>query len=343
MCRDVDVPALGAQGGEVGDGRFRSRQDDEVGVAGQRPSRLNEGDRHVRLGGQRVEVVEVGDTRQPRHGDANRPGRPRRGRTIEDDRVLRRQPAGRLEPWHHAEARQVGALGDDAKPVAEQARIAAELVDDVAAQPRPFARLQHRPGTDQAGDRAAAVDVGDEHDGNAGRLGEAHVGDVAVAQVDLRRAAGALDEHQVTTVREPSEAFQHSRQQGRLQRLIIARLGRAEDAALHHHLRADLGLRLEQHGVHVGVGWDAARARLQRLGATDLAAVGGDGGVVRHVLRLERPNIEAAAGIRAGQPGRDQRLTDVGAGALQHQSSGDPAPGWRPPGDAHLRRELPLT
>ena len=32
---------------------------------------------------------------------------------------------------------------------------------------------------------------------HVGRLGEAHVGDVAVAQVDLGRAAGALDQHEV--------------------------------------------------------------------------------------------------------------------------------------------------
>ena len=126
---------------------------------------------------------------------------------IEDDRVLRRQPSRRLEPGHDAEARQAGALGDDAQPVVEQARIAAELVDDVAAQRRPFTRVQDRPGADQAGDDAAAVDVGDEHDGNAGGLGEAHVGDVAVAQVDLRRAAGALDEHQVATVRAAAGSF----------------------------------------------------------------------------------------------------------------------------------------
>ena len=41
---------------------------------------------------------------------------------------------------------------------------------------------------------------------------------------------------------------------------------------------------------------DAAGARLQRLGAADLAAVGGDRGVVRHVLRLERPHPQPAPG-----------------------------------------------
>ena len=84
-----------------------------------------------------------------------------------------------------------------ASPSSNRRAIAAELVDDVAAQPRPLARLQHRPGADQAGDHAAAVDVADQHDRHVGGLGEAHVGDVAGAQVDLGRAAGALDQHQV--------------------------------------------------------------------------------------------------------------------------------------------------
>ena len=65
----------------------------------------------VRLGRQRVEIVEVGDARQPRHGDADRPPSRRRGcLAFEHHRVLRRQPSRRLEPGHDAEARQAGAL-----------------------------------------------------------------------------------------------------------------------------------------------------------------------------------------------------------------------------------------
>ena len=70
------------------------------------------------------------------------------------------------------------------------------------------------------------------------------------------------------------------------------------------------------------VGGDAGGAGLQGLGAADLAAVGGDGGVVRHVLRLERAHAEAAVGEGAGEAGDDQRLADVGAGALEHQGAG---------------------
>jgi hypothetical protein len=69
----------------------------------------------------------------------------------------------------------------------------------------------------------------------------------------------------------------------------------------------------------VHAGRHAGSAGLQGLGAADLAAVGGDGGVVRHVLRLERTHAQAALGQGARQAGHDQRLADIGAGALEHQ------------------------
>ncbi len=56
------------------------------------------------------------------------------------------------------------------------------------------------------------------------------------------------------------------------------------------------------------LGATLGRARLQRLGAADLAAVRGHRGVVRHVLRLERADLEAAPRQRARQPGDDQDL-----------------------------------
>ncbi len=47
-------------------------------------------------------------------------------------------------------------------------------------------------GPDEAGDDAAPVDVAGEQDRHARLRREAHVGDIAVAQVDLGGAAGTL-------------------------------------------------------------------------------------------------------------------------------------------------------
>ena len=119
-------------------------------------------------------------------------------------------------------------------------------------------------------------------------------------------AVGHGDQHQVGAGGQAMEALQHPGQQPRLDVLVVARRGIAPDPALNHHLGAGLGLRLEQHRVHVGDRRDAAGARLQRLGPADLAAVGGDRGVVRHVLRLERPHGQPAPGKGAAQPGDQQ-------------------------------------
>ena len=57
----------------------------------------------------------------------------------------------------------------------------------------------------------------------------------------------------------------------------------------------------------------------KRWGTADLAAVRRHRGIVRHVLRLERPHPEAAIGEKARQTGDDQRFADIGAGPLDHQ------------------------
>ena len=156
------------------------------------------------------------------------------------------------------------------------------------------ARRQHRMGADQAGDHAAAVDVADQHHRHIGRLGKAHIGDVAGAQIDLGRAPRALDQDDVGALPDPREALQHLRQQLALRlpysraRIVPKRRPCTID------LRAGLALRLEQHRVHVDRRREPRRARLQRLRPADLAAIGGHRGIVRHVLRLERRDLQPA-------------------------------------------------
>ena len=118
---------------------------------------------------------------------------------------------------------------------------------------------------------------------------------------------------------EARKALQHRRQQRRLLVQIIRRPQRAPALALHDDLRAGIGLRLQQHRIHVDARRHPRRARLQRLGAADLAAVDRHRGIVRHVLRLERRHLQAAPHQRARQARDDHRLADIGAGALDHQ------------------------
>ncbi len=94
-----------------------------------------------------------------------------------------------------------------------------------------------------------------------------------------------------------------------------------------------VGFGLEQDRVHVDRGRAAGGEGLEGLGAADLAAVGGDGGVVGHILRLEGGDVEAAVAGGAAEAGDEEGLADAGAGALDHQGGGHarvrPGPGKR--------------
>ena len=126
----------------------------------------------------------------------------------------------------------------------------------------------------------------------------------------------------------------------------------ADASPANDELRAGIGLRLEQHRVHVHGGRRAAREGLQRLRAADLAAIGGDRGVVRHVLRLERPHAQAAIREQPAQAGDQHGLAHVRAAALHHQrrpcaspphDASQPAASARAPVDAAARERRLAT
>ena len=219
------------------------------------------------------------------------------------------------------ERRPAGPLRHERHAGREQGGVAAELVDHEPHHRGGVGGVQHRMGADHLGDHAAPVDVAEQHHGHGSGARKPHVGDVARPQVDLGGAAGALDQHEVGLGTQALEAFADGAHEARLPVLILARSGVADHPALHHNLRSRLALRLEQHGVHVDAWRHARGARLQGLGAADLAAVSRHGRVVGHVLRLEGPHREAAVGERAGEARDDQALAHVRARALHHEGA----------------------
>jgi hypothetical protein len=136
---------------------------------------------------------------------------------------------------------------------------------------------------------------------------------------DLRRAARTFHQNEIGLATGFRKAFKHLGHQPGFQIWIVAGIAGGEYATLDNDLRADLGLRLEQHRIHVDRRRHAARPRLQRLRPADLATVGGHGGIVAHVLRLERPHRQTAPDVRPAEPGHEQRLANVRPGALEHQ------------------------
>jgi hypothetical protein len=168
----------------------------------------------------------------------------------------------------------------------------------------------------------AAIDVADEHDRAFRRARESHVGDVARAQIDLRCAARTFDQHQIGVRAKAREALEHGGEKLRLQRLIFSGPRVADHPALDDDLGADLALRFQEDRVHIHGRRRTGGARLQRLGAADLAAVRGHRGVVGHILRLERADAKAAPQEGAAEARDHQRLADIGAGPLKHERPG---------------------
>jgi len=177
---------------------------------------------------------------------------------------------------HHAVHLAPGARLEPVQAGLQQADVAAKTVDDEALHPRLLARGKQFQGSDQVGEHTAAVDVGDQHHRHVGRLGKAHVGDVAVAQVDLGRAACPLHQHGVVGGAQPAPALHHGGHRGGLVGVVIARRQVRRGAPVDDDLGADVARGLEQHRVEVGVRHNASGQGLQRLGTTDLATVGGD-------------------------------------------------------------------
>ena len=216
----------------------------------------------------------------------------------------------------------VGVVGYEmaklVKQAGEERRVAAELVQHEAAEELPVLLRQERPGAVEVRERAAAVDVRDEQHGGAGDVRAAHVREVGVAEVDLRGTARAL-EHDELVLGE--QAPQRVLGDGPERAATLApgkaaerEIGPAED----DDLAARVALRLDEHRIHAHVGLDAGREGLQVLRDADLPA-GDDAGVVRHVLRLERDDVDPAPPQRTAERRRHEALPRRARAALHHE------------------------
>src|SRR6516165_10470621 len=237
MRQKIDVPPLAAQEPEIADCRLGTGQDHQRGVTRQRMPGPDHHDLDPRLEFQRVEIVEIGDVRQERdrnadatspltlllHGSLPLPACRERVRVRgQREGVFGWESHRRGKIRHHPETTQSGALAERADAALEQADVAAELVDNVTGEQRPFALGQQLVGADQLSDDTTALNVPDQHDRDASGFGEPHIGDIAVAQIDLGRAASSFDQHEVSGLGEPVESGEHRWQQARGQMTILA-------------------------------------------------------------------------------------------------------------------------
>ena len=287
MRAHVFIPTLGTDEFKIATRRFAARQDDNIRISGHRLARAQHGQLYSGFLRQRIEIIKVGQTRQP-EADHVQTARPARCRNIK--RVFGRQFPSVLKPRHHTKSAPSGVCFDHPVAIRKKRRIAPKTVDDEPADQRRILSVNHSLGANDLGNDAAAIDVTGQDHGAIACAGEAHVGDITNAQIDLSRAACPFDKDQIILRFQPVETVQHSLHQRRFHLGIIAGFHRRHPLALHHDLRTDIGFRLEKNRVHVRMGRQAASHRLQGLRAPDLSAIRGDGGIVRHVLRLERRN-----------------------------------------------------
>ena len=129
MRLDVDVPPPASQFSQIGEGRLRAGEHDEIGVEGKGVVRGDELDIDVVFGDERIEVVEVGDSRKSWHDDANRSVAPRGSRTaieatIESEGIFVWEGFGVVEERDHSETWDFHPRFEEGDSVVEQSGIA---------------------------------------------------------------------------------------------------------------------------------------------------------------------------------------------------------------------------
>ncbi len=103
--------------------------------------------------------------------------------------------------------------------------------------------------------------------------------------------------------------------------VVFAHVHIADRPALDDDLRAGIGIRLEQHRVHVGMRRNAAGRRLQRLGAADLPPSGVTAELRAMFCALNGATPYPRRSQKAAESGGDDALADIRAGAADKEGA----------------------
>src|SRR5882724_10815502 len=187
-------------------------------------------------------------------------------------------------------------FGDAQNAIFEQLWIPAKLVDYETTDHRAIGSVQYDVRSHERSYDMPTIDIADQHNGQAKRLGQSHVGDVVLAQIRFGRTSRAFYDHQLRILREAPITFHCNFKQGTPVTSVRACVERASHLAAHDKLCADVTLRLQENRVHVDSGFRPARLCLKCLCTPNLSAAADHRGVVRHVLGFERPHSDTALG-----------------------------------------------
>ena len=315
---DLSIPALFAQPGEITAHVFAARQHDQIGRVELR-SVAHELAIDLRMHAQHVEIGVIACARIHRYHDLQ-------NLLVEIalQRLALRDAVFGLDMQvvhvgNHREGWHRGFFLEPFQSGFEQRHIAAKAVDYEPDHALLLGFAEQRPGSVEMRKHTAAIDIGNDDDRAIGGLGKPHVGNIVFAQVDLGRAAGTLDQHEFVVFYETGMRVEHRRHQFGLVRVVGHRVHVVDGAAVDDHLRTLVAGRLEQDRVHRHRWFQPAGLRLHRLRATNLATLGGDRGIERHILRLERHHAPTVTRKNAADCGHQNTFAGVRRGALHHQ------------------------
>ena len=224
-----------------------ARQDDQVGRR-HRIVRPDKGKIDLRMKAQRVKIIMVGNARIGR-GDDFQP-RPGLRLLVPWHRIFRIEIQA-MQIGQHPEYRLAGARLQPGEAGFQQLDVAAKAVDDKALDPRLLAGRKQFQRPHQMREHAAPINVGDEDDRTINCLGKAHVGDVAGAQIDFRRAAGTFDDDRVKTLTQAPPGFEHRLHRARLVLMVITGRQFAHRLTVDDDLRALVAGRLQENRIEV--------------------------------------------------------------------------------------------
>ena len=265
---------------------FRAGQQNEI----RRPqviALLHETKIHIRLVHQRIEIREIGNLRRLQDRDVQ----------IAHDVILRHVLQGNgilvidaelVQIRNDAQDRDARFFFQKIQRRREQRDVAAEFIDDNAADERAFVFIQEHQRPDDGRQRPAAIDIGNQENRRAERLGDAHIHDVILFQIDFRRTPRPFDDKDV-------KMFFHviERLDDRGPRLLAVALLIIFGAVIsdrfseQNDLRAGISRRFQKHRIHFDAGQGPGRLRLRHRRAAHLAAVLRHIGIERHILRFE--------------------------------------------------------
>ena len=120
MGGEIDIPALLPQVSEIGNGCLGAGENNQVRIARQRLTRRHHDEVHIRLGDQRVEIVEVGNMGQARNGNPDRPADRAALPVLERHGIFLGKVSHRRQIRQHAEGTVPGPPGNHGEAVVEQ-------------------------------------------------------------------------------------------------------------------------------------------------------------------------------------------------------------------------------